>query len=478
MSLKRKAALSLVWTFTQQFGNQLIGFVVSLVLARILLPAEFGLLGMIAVLVAVGNALLDGGLTKSLIRDTDCDELDYSTVFFFNIGAGLLIYALIFLLAPFIADFYAQPVLTDIIRVYCFTIVITSFSAVQLARLTKIMDFKTQLVIAIPAAVVGGITGIWMAYSGFGVWSLVWSGITTAVVSTIQIWWYSNWKPTMVFNRSRFNKHFNYGYKLTLSDLLNRIFNNIFLIVIGKYFSAAQVGFYTRAETMKQLPVTNISQALDKVTFPLFVSIQNDEVRLKRVYKKLMLMVVFVITPVLIFLAVLAEPVFVFLFTEKWLPAVPYFQILCITGILFPLHSYNLSILNVKGRSDLFLKLEVIKKIIIVVTIIIAIPFGIMALLYGQVVISLLAFFINARYTSRFISYTGWEQIKDVLPILLLALFGGAAILLVDQFILKDQIYLARILIGGVVGTILYLASAYILKFSSLFELFNLLQKR
>lgn len=478
MSLKRKAALSLVWTFTQQFGNQLIGFVVSLVLARILLPAEFGLIGMIAVVVAVGNAFLDGGLTKSLIRDPNCDEVDYSTVFLFNVGAGLLVYSLVFLLAPFIADFYEQPVLTNIIRVYCLTIVMTSFSAVQLARLTKQMDFKAQAVIAIPAAVMGGVVGIWMAYSGYGVWSLVWSGITTAVVSTIQMWWYSNWKPRLEFSRSRFSKHFNYGYKLTLSDLLNRIFNNIFLIVIGKYFSAAQVGFYTRAETMKQLPVTNISRALDKVTFPLFVSIQNDEARLKRVYKKLMLMVVFVISPVLIFLAVLAEPVFVFLFTEKWLPAVPYFQILCTTGILFPLHSYNLSILNVKGRSDLFLKLEVIKKIIIVLTILIAIPFGIMALLYGQVLISLLAFFINARYTSRFISYTGWEQLKDVFPILLLALFGGTAIFLTDHFLLQDQLYLSRIIIGGIVGSLVYFGTAYILKFNSLLELSNLILKR
>ena len=209
MSLKQKAALSLVWTFTQQFGNQLIGFVVSLVLARILLPAEFGLVGMIAVVVAVGNALLDGGLTKSLIRDTNCDEIDYSTVFFFNVGAGLLVYALVFLSAPFIADFYDQPILTDIIRIYCLTIVITSFSAVQLARLTKRMNFKIQAVIAIPAAVMGGVVGIYMAYSGYGVWSLVWSGITTAVVSTIQMWWYSSWKPRLVFSRSRFSKHFN-----------------------------------------------------------------------------------------------------------------------------------------------------------------------------------------------------------------------------------------------------------------------------
>ncbi|MGB7842307.1 MAG: lipopolysaccharide biosynthesis protein [Salinimicrobium sp.] len=478
MSLKRKAAISLVWTFTQQFGNQLIGFIVSLVLARILLPKEFGLVGMIAVVVAVGNALLDGGLTKSLIRDTDCDEEDFSTVFFFNVGAGILLYGMVFLLAPYISDFYDEPVLTNIIRVYCLSIVITSFSAVQLAKLTKQMEFKTQAIIAIPAAVIGGVVGIWLAYNGYGVWSLVWSSIATSLVGTIQMWWYSDWKPKMIFNRSRFSKHFNYGYKLTLSDLLNRIFNNIFLIVIGKYFSAAQVGLYTRAETMKQLPVNNISRALDKVTFPLFVSIQNDQARLKKVYKKLMLMVVFVVSPVLIFLAVLAEPVFIFLFTEKWLPAVPYFQILCVTGILYPLHSYNLTILNVKGRSDLFLKLEIIKKVIIVITIIFAIPFGILALLYGQVMISLVAFFINAHYTSRFISYTGLEQIKDVIPIILLAVFGGSTIFIIDQFVLHDSSNLIRIVVGGALGSAVYLSTSFLLKFSSFFELSNLILKR
>ena len=478
MSLKRKAAISLVWTFTQQFGNQLIGFIVSLVLARILLPEEFGLVGMIAVVVAIGNALLDGGLTKSLIRDTTCEEADFSTVFFFNVIAGLLLYGLIFVLAPFIADFYGQAILISIIRVYCLSIVITSFSAVQLARLTRKMNFKAQAVIAIPAALIGGVIGICLAYNGYGVWSLVWSSIIASLVSTIQMWWYSDWKPKLIFHRSSFSKHFNYGYKLTLSDLLNRIFNNIFLIVIGKYFSAAQVGFYTRAETMKRLPVNNISRALDKVTFPLFVSIQDDEARLRRVYKKLMLMVVFVISPVLIFLAVLAEPVFIFLFTAKWLPAVPYFQILCVTGILFPLHSYNLSILNVKGRSDLFLKLEVIKKIIIVITIIVAIPFGIIALLYGQVIISILAFFVNAHYTSRFISYTGWEQIKDVLPIISLAVFGGIAIFFLDHFIMQEQAYFYRIVAGGVVGSLIYLGAAFLTRLNSLFELFNLILKR
>lgn len=478
MSLRKKATIGFVWTFAQQFGNQLIGFLVSVVLARILLPEEFGLIGMIAVFIAVGNTLLHGGLTKSLVRGEGLDNEDYSTVFYFNLTVSILVYFIVYFFAPFIADFYDQSILIKILRIYCLTFIISAFSAVQLARLTKEMDFKTQTIIAIPAALIGGVVGITMAFYGYGVWSLVWSSIITATVNSVQLWIYSNWYPAFTFNVSKFKSHFNYGYKLTLSELLDRIFNNIFLIVIGRYFSAAQVGFYTRAQTMNQLPVTNISNALNKVTFPLFVSIQNDDVRLRRVYKQLMQMVVFVITPILILLAVLAEPTFRFLFTEKWLPAVPYFQILCITGILFPIHSYNLSILNVKGRSDLFLKLEVIKKVIIVVTIFITIRFGIIALLYGQVFISILAFIVNSRYTGKFINYTAIQQIKDVLPIIFLAVFVGAVIYLLDYFRFLSEVDIIRIISGGLLGTIIYLTIAYLLKFGSFFEAKKLLFKK
>ena len=478
MSLKKKAAKSLVWTFTQQFGNQLIGFIISLVLARILLPEEFGLIGMIAVVVAIGNALLDGGLTKSLIRDKECDQEDYSTVFYFHIVSSLVVYALVFVSAPLIADFYERTILINIIRVYSLSLVITSFSAVQLARLTKIMDFKTQALIAIPAAIVGGVVGIFLAYKDYGVWSLVWSSIITSTINSIQLWIYSGWSPDFIFSRVKFKKHFNYGYKLTLSDLLNRIFNNLFLIVIGKNFSAAQVGFYTRAETMKQLPVNNISNALNKVSFPLLVSIRDDELRLKRVYKKLMLMVVFVVTPFLIFLAVLAEPTFRFLFTEKWLSAVPYFQILCITGILFPLHSYNLTILNIKGRSDLFLKLEAFKKILIVIIIVLAVPFGVLALLYGQVIASLLAFFINARYTEKFIDYSGWQQITDIFPIMVTAGFSGIIVFITDKYGLSNELDIVRITLGGMTGIVAYFGLAFIFRFESLCELYKLILKK
>ena len=433
---------------------------------------------MISVVMAVANALLDGGTTNSLIRDPDCEESDYSTVFFFHLTLSLLMVGLIYFLAPLIAEFYEQPILVEVTRVYSITIIINALSIVQFARLTKIMDFKTQTIIAIPSAVIGGIVGITMALSGYGVWSLVWSSIVTATFNSVQLWIYSKWTPELSFNYGKFKIHFNYGYKLTLSELLDRIFNNIFLIVIGKYFSPAQVGFYTRAETMKQLPVTNLSNALNRVTFPLFVTIQNDEVRLKRVYKKLMQMVVFVITPVLIILAILAEPTFRFLFTEKWLPAVPYFQILCITGILYPLHSYNLTILNVKGRSDLFLKLEVFKKLLIIITLIITIPLGIMAMLYGQIVISIIAFFINAHYTGKFINYSALQQLKDVFPIVLLSVIVGLFIYAIDNYGLDNNLDLIRIMVGGVVGFSIYIFAAYKLKFESYQELSKLILKK
>ena len=477
MSLKKQASAGLIWTFAQQFGNQLIGFIVSLVLARILLPKEFGLIGMIAVFVSVGQALIHSGLTQSLIRTKGPDKKDYSTVFFFNLAASLLIYLIIYFSAPLIANFYNQPILVELVRLYCLIFIINAFSAVQQARLTKRMDFKTQALIALPATVASGVVGISLAYSGFGVWSLVWSQISLALISTIQLWIYAKWRPSLVFDWDIFRTHFKFGYQLTLSSLLNKVFNNIFLIVIGRFFSASQVGFYTRAETMKQLPVTNISNALNKVTYPLFATIQDDDVRLKRVYKQLMQMVVFVIAPTLIFLAVLAEPLFRFLFTEKWLPAVPYFQILCVTGILYPVHAYNLNVLKVKGRSDLFLKLAIVKKVITVIAIVIGIQFGIFGLLYAQVILSILSFFINAYYTDRFINYSAWQQVNDIIPIIGVALVPGLAVFFADQWLEQSADWI-RILTGIILGLILYGGISLIIRSESLQEIILLIKHR
>ncbi|MUP46864.1 lipopolysaccharide biosynthesis protein [Gramella sp. BOM4] len=479
MSLKKKAAISLVWTFSQQFGNQLIGFIISIILARILLPEEFGLIGMIAVFIALGNALVHGGMSKSLIRSKEVNELDYSSVFYFNLIVSIGIYIILYFAAYPISRFYDRPILVEILQLYCLTFIIAGFSLVPLAQLTRNMDFKTQSLIALPSAIVGGFVGVILAMNGFGVWSLVWSHITTNLSNTLMVMVMVGWIPVLKFDRNKLKVHLNFGYRLTLSEILDRIFKNIYLIAIGKYFSAAQLGFYTRAETMNQLPVQNISRAFDRVTFPLFTKIQDDNIRLKDIYKRLMKMVVFIVTPVLLVLAILAEPVFRFLFTEKWLPAVPYFQILCVTGMILPLHTYNLGILNVKGRSDLFLRLEVIKKIIIVIILAITIPLGIFPILYGQVCASILIYFINAHYTGKFINYPASEQLKDITPIVGLSIFTGLVVYWIDTSFFKTEMSdIFRLILGIGLGAIIYLLLAKLFNYKSLEELIKLLKDR
>lgn len=467
------------WTFLQQFSTQGISFVVSIVLARLLLPSEFGLIAMIGVFVGLGTALINSGLTQSLIRSIEPDQEDFSTVFFFNLAGSIIIYAIIYFAAPYIAAFYSQELLTQIIRIYCVTFIINAFSAIQTTRLTKNMDFKTQMKVSIPSLVIGSIVGITLAYKGFGVWSLVWSAIIQAFAATVQLWYWSKWAPSLVFNFKKFRYHFHYGVKLMLSGLLDITFTNAFTIIIGKFFLPAQVGYYNRGDTLQKLPVNNISLMLNKVTFPLFANLQDDNVRLKSVYKRIMQMVIFLVSPILIMMAVLAEPLFRFLFTDKWLPAVPYFQILCATGILYPIHSYNLTILKVKGRSDLFLKLEIVKKVITVVVILFSFQFGIFGLLYGAVITSILCFFINTHYSGKFINYSAWEQTKDLLPLILLGLLAGVGTFFVDYLLkymhLPD---LVRLLCGGIAGTTIFITVSYFYKVESLSEIKKIILRK
>jgi O-antigen/teichoic acid export membrane protein len=479
MSLKNQALSGMFWSSMQLFGTQGIGFVVSIILARLLLPAEFGLIAMLGIFIGLGTALINSGLTQSLIRTQNLDEDDFSTVFFFNLLGSIIIYGIIFLVAPLIAAFYKQELLTMIVRIYCLTFIINAFSAIQNTRLTKIMDFKTQMKVTVPSLIMGSAVGITMAYNGYGVWSLVWSGIIQSLAATMQLWYWSKWRPLWIFNWAKFKYHFHYGIKLMLSGVLNIIFTNAYTIIIGKFFAPAQVGFYNRADTLQMLPVGNISSIITKVSFPLFSTIQNDNIRLKSVYKRIMQMVLFLVAPTLILMAVLAEPLFRLLFTEKWLPAVPYFQILCFNGILYPIHSYNLQILNVKGRSDLFLKLEVVKKIMAVVVILISFRFGIFGLLYGSVIMSILAFFINTHYCGMFLKYTAWEQATDLLPVIGLSLFIGAVVYFFDHLLTTNFFNdFSRLVAGGLVGGLLFLIAAYLFKLSSLTELIHIIKRK
>lgn len=466
MSLKKQALSGMVWSSIQTFGNQIIGFGVSLILARLLLPAEFGLIAMIGIFMAISSVLIGSGLGGSLIRTDDPTQDDYSTVFVFNLVGSVFLYCVMFLSAPLIADFFERSELISITRIYCLTFIINAFSAVQVTRLHKNLDFKTETKASLTSGLISGVTGVTLAYMDFGVMSLVWMGIAGSLVNVIMLWGQSGWKPSLTFNKQKFRYHFGFGSKLMISSLLDTIFTNAYVLVIGKFFSATQLGFYNRADSMKQLPVSTLSSILSKVTFPIFAEIKNDNVRLKSVYKQIMKMVVFIIAPILALMAAMGEPLLRFLFTEKWLPAVPYFQILCIAGVLYPLHTYNLSILNVKGRSDLFLRLEVIKKILLSIILVISFSFGIYGLLWGQVIFSFLAFFINTHYSGKFLKYSSLEQLADILPILLLAASTGIAVYFISQN-LSAYSDLVRLIVGGIGGALIYLIFARIFKFDS-----------
>lgn len=426
MQLKEKSISGFLWVFLDQVGGQLIGFLVSIVLARILVPEDFGLIAMTTLFVNIGNTLMDSGLTSSLIRSKDNKQIDYTTVFYINVTVGILIYILLYFTAPFVADFYKSPVLEQILQVYTLTFIINSFFAVQKAILVKDMNFKYQLRISIPSLILSGVLGVYLAYLGWGVWSLVYMYLVKSVIDGILYWLLIKWRPTIEFSLSVAKYHLKYGLNICISSLIHVLYTDLYNLFIGRVYNSAILGFYYRANSTKTLVVNNLSTALDKVLFPVFAHIQDDDVRLKQVYRRVMQQVFFWVCPILAYFLIMAEPIFTFVFTEKWLPAVPYFQILCLVGILTPIQTYNVNILKVKGRSDLVLRLEYIKKPIFIIGIFISIKFGIMALMWNQVIANLIGLFINSYYSGKMINYNLFEQLKDLSKTIITTLIVAA----------------------------------------------------
>lgn len=478
MSLQRKAISGLIWTFTQQVGVQGINFIVQIILARLLLPEVFGLIAMIHVFMAIGTALMDSGMTSSLIRTKNTDQSDYSTVFFINFFSSIIIYLVLFFTAPYIALFFDQPLLSSIVRVYTLSFIIQALLAVQSARLTKEMNFKLQMYMQIPSSIIGGTIGIVMAYKGFGVWSLVWMHLVTTFLFMIQHWFRTDWKPSLIFDKQKFKYHFNFGYKLTLSSLLTALYTNSYTLVIAKMFSATQLGFYNQANTLRMFPVRNLTTALQKVTYPLFSSIQDDNQKLKSVFKRITLLVFFIVYPVMLILILVAEPLFRFVLTEKWLPAVPYFQILCISAIVYPLSMYNLNIILAKGRSDLHFKLEIIKKGASVLFLLLVFPFGIWGVVYAAAISMFIHAFVNSFYSGRLINYPLTEQLKNLLPILLIGGITFIGVFFFDKVIISNlgaTDFITILLILSLFFSV-YLFTSIIFKINSLVEIKNIVQ--
>lgn len=430
IKLKKQAVSGVIWTFLQQFSIQLINFVVQIILARLLMPEAFGLIAMLSVFISLGQMLMDSGMTSSLIRTKTPDQLDYSTVFVTNLVVSIAVYALVYFSAPLIGKFYNQEILIAILRVYAISFVIRSFVAVHVAKLTKEMNFKLQMKLQVPSTIIGAVVGVCLAYLGYGVWSLVWLNLTQTIVFTLQNWMFIKWKPSFIFNKRRFQYHFNFGYKMTFSGVLDTVYNDAYNIVIGKMFSPATVGFYSQAENLRLFPVKQLSTVMNKVTYPLFSSLKNDD-QLKSAYRLSMRLILFAVVPLMLLLIVIAEDLFLLLLGDKWLPSVPYFQILAIASIFRPIGVYNLNILKVKGKSDMFLKLEIIKKIVGVIAIAVTLPFGILPLVYSLTVTSVLFAFLNALYSGKLINYRVSEQIKDIRKIFISGVIAAAIAIIV-----------------------------------------------
>ena len=473
-SLKQKTTKGLFWSSVERFSNQGVSFVFSIILARILAPSDFGIVAMIGIFFAVAQSFVDSGFSNALVRKTDRREEDLSTCFYFNIGVGIVAYIVLFLIAPFIADFYNQPILSPIIRITGLGVVLNSLCVVQQALFTIRIDFKSQAKVTLSATIISGIVGVVLAYLEYGVWALVWQGVVMSLVRMGLLWLMSKWRPKAGFSKDSFHYLFGYGSKLLASGLLDTIYNNIYPIVIGKFYSPAQLGNYSRALTFAQLPSSNITSILQRVTFPVLSSIQDDLPRLQINYRRLLKLSAFIVFPLMMGLAAVAFPLIRVVLTPKWEGCSLYLQIICFALLWYPIHAINLNLLQVKGRSDLFLRLEIIKKIVGVCIMCITIPLGITAMCIGMVVSSLISLFINTHYTGKLI-YVGYiKQMRDLLPIFINSLIMGGIVYLCIQISDNDIVQLS---LGIVVGLISYIGGASMITRSELKEYRNLLKR-
>lgn len=431
-SLKNKTIKGVAWSGIDngvQFG---VTFLVSIVLARLLSPDDYGLIGIITIFTAVCTTLINGGFTTALIRKKDATSDDYNTAFIVNLGVSLLLYVAIYLLSPFIADFFHRGELVALTQVSSLGMIIGALGLVQQTRLTKRIDFKSQTKITIVASLVSGIVGIVMALMGFGVWSLVAQSLTSQGLRTILLWVANKWIPQLRFSSESFHDLFGFGWKMMVSGVLDTLWKELYQVVVGKFYSPATLGQYTRAKQFSTLFSSNLTTVIQRVTYPVLSNIQDDKERMVAAYRKIIKTTMFVTAISMFFLGAISEPLLYCLIGPKWQEAATYLPLICITGSFYPLHAINLNMLQVQGRSDLFLGLEIIKKIIGILPLSVCFMYGVMPMLYVSVFTSIICYIFNSFFPGKLLGYSSWMQIKDIAPS-----YGLATFVALSVFFLK-----------------------------------------
>ncbi len=473
--LKEKTVKGVMWSSIDRFSTQGIQFVFSILIARLLLPEDYGVVAMLNIFMSVSQKFIDSGFSTALIRKSDRTDIDFSTVFYFNIAVSIFFYAALWIASPYIAAFYNIPLLEDVTKVVALNLVISSFAGIQSAKLTIAINFKSRAIISVSSTVLTGSVGLWMAYNGYGVWALVFQSIFGSLFCTVMLWLFVRWMPRLAFSWKSFRELFSFGSKLLASGLLDTIYNNVYTLVIGKFFSSSALGVYSRADGLAQYPSSNITNVLQGVTFPVLCSIQNDMERLANAYKRFLRLSAFVVFPLMVGLAAVADPLIRLVLTDKWEGAIYLLQILCFSMMWYPIHAINLNLLQVRGRSDFFLKVEVIKKIQGVIVLCVTLPLGVVAMCYGRIVGSLLSLIYNTYYTKKLIGYGYFAQMKDLLHILLHSLVMGVCAWSVVQAF--DSRWL-QLTVGILAGAAYYIIGAKLMRFEEFDELVSLIRKK
>lgn len=472
--LKHIALRGLFWNAVDKLGVQSWNFIIGLLLARILLPEDFGLIGMLAIFMAIAQSLVESGMASGLIQKKEKKDEDFSTVFVFNMGVSVGIYGILFLSAPLIASFYNKPELTLLTRVLCLSILINAFSVVHRTKLSILLDFKTPAKVNAMAVVTSAIVAFYLAYKGYGVWALVGQQLTSAATATLALGIMGIWKPSVTFSQDSFRALFGFGSKLLAAGIYSQVMNQVYNIIIGKAYPVAQLGFYTRAREFADLPAGVVTSIINQVSYPLLASIQDEKERMIMVFRRLIRLGAFINFPLMTLLALLADPFITWVLPPVWKPAVPVLQWVVFSRLLFPLSSINLNILNAVGRSDLFLKVDLSKLPIVILALIITIPLGIKAMVIGQVISGAIAYGINTFMPGRLFGFGLWEQIKEIKMVVLATCIMATCVYV--SINLAESPFI-KLMLGGITGGISYLLITFLFNMKEMEDIKDILKK-
>ena len=474
-SLKNKTVKGLGWSALDNAARYGMQFMIGIVLARLLSPNDYGLLGLVGIVTVVCTALVNGGFTTALIRKKDVTDDDYNTVFICNFGMSLLLYVVVFLCASLIADFFSREELTHLVRVSSLGLIIGALGMVQQTRLTKRIDFKTQTKITLVASAVSGVVGICMAFAGFGVWALVGQQLTSQIINTILLYIYNRWLPCLRFSIESFHELFGFGWKMMVSILLDAVWKELYQVVVGKFYNPATLGQYTRAKHYAQLFSQNLTAVMERVTYPVLSSIQDEKERMVSAYRRMIRTSMFITTVALFSLGAVSEPLIYCMIGPKWHEASTYLPLICITYSLYPLHAINLNMLQVQGRSDLFLGLEVIKKVIVLAPLFIGAFVGIMPMLLTNMVVGIIAYFLNSHYSGRLLGYSSWMQLRDIAPSYTLAIAIALSVWFLKYLPLSYWIVLPMQI---VIGASVFFTLCLLFKMNEYKEIMHILRRK